>query len=149
MSLEELQKTIDDSVAGASTFTRGLFEGNHLSAQQVHDLVNNDASMTIASVGRDGKPHTAVVIAGCVDGTFYFTASPGSALLGNLRRDASIAFTISDKVMGRGVAKLEGRGYTMERIGPRTSKLMRDLIEEGWRGYIYSIELERLFAQAT
>ena len=51
--------------------------------------------------------------------------------------------------MGRGVAKLEGRGYTMERIGPKTSKLMRDLIEEGWRGYIYSIELERLFAQAT
>jgi pyridoxine/pyridoxamine 5'-phosphate oxidase len=149
MLLEDLQKTIDASIADASAFTRGLFESNHLSAQQVHDLVNEDASMTIATVGKDGSPHAAVVIAGCVEGTFYFTASPKSALLGNLRRNPAIAFTISDKVMGQGTAQLAGRGYTMERIGPKTSRLMRDLIEEGWRGYIYSIEVDRLFGQAT
>ena len=149
MSLEDLQKTIDASIASASAFTRGLFEGNHWTAEQVRDLVNQDAGMTIATVGADGRPHAAVVIAGCVDGTLYFTASPKSALLGNLRRDTSIAFTVSDKVMGRGIAQLAGRGYTMERIGPKTSKLMRDLIEEGWRGYIYSIEVERIFAQSA
>jgi pyridoxine/pyridoxamine 5'-phosphate oxidase len=149
MSLGDLQKIIDDSIAGASTFTRGLFETNHWTAQQVQDHCNEDAGMTVATVGKDGKPHAAIVITGCVDGTFYFTASPNSVLLGNLRRDPSIAFTISDKVMGRGTAQLAGRGYTMERIGPKTSKLMRDLIEEGWRGYIYSIEVERLFAQQT
>ena len=147
MTLEDLQKTIDDSLAGASSFTRGLFESNHWTAQRVQEYSNEDASMTVATIGRDGKPHAAVVIAGCVDGTFHFTASPNSALLGNLRRDPAIAFTISDKLMGRGTAKLEGKGYEMERIGPKTSKLMRDLIEEGWRGYIYSIDVERLFAQ--
>lgn len=149
MSLDDLQKVIDASIAGASTFTRGLFESNHWTAQQLQDYANEDASMSVATIGKDGKPHAAVVIAGCVDGTFYFTASPKSALLGNLRRDPSIAFTISDKVMGRGTAQMAGRGYTMERIGPKTSKLMRDLIEEGWRGYIYAIEVERLFAQQT
>jgi hypothetical protein len=149
VSLEDLQKAIDDSIAGASVFTRGLFERNHWSAQQLQDFANQDASMTVATTGHDGKPHAAVVIAGCADGTFYFTASPKSALLGNLRRDPSIAFTISDKVMGRGTAHLAGKGYEMERIGPRTSKLMRDLIEEGWRGYIYSIEVERIFAQQS
>jgi pyridoxine/pyridoxamine 5'-phosphate oxidase len=149
MSLEDLQKTIDASLAGASSFTRGLFENNRWTAQQVQDFANEDASMTVATIGKDGKPHAAVVIAGCVDGTFYFTASPKSALLGNLRRDASIAFTISDKVMGRGTARLAGKGYEMERIGPKTSKLMRDLIEEGWRGYIYAIDVEGLFAQQT
>ena len=149
MSLEDLQKTVDTSMAGASSFTRGLFEGNGWTAQQVQDHCNEYASMTVATVGKDGRPHAAIVIAGCVDGTFYFTASPNSALLGNLRRDPSIAFTISDKVMGRGTAQLAGRGYTMERIGRKTSKLMRDLIEEGWRGYIYSIDVDRLFAQST
>ena len=149
MSLEELQQTIDASIDNASAFTRGLFASNHWTAQQLQDFANHDASMTVATIGRDGKPHAAVVIAGCVDGTFYFTASPKSALLGNLRRDPSIAFTISDKVMGRGTAKLAGKGYEMERIGPRTSPIMRDLIEEGWRGYIYAIEVERLFAQQT
>ena len=149
MSLEDLQRTIDASIAGASAFTRSLFEGNYWTAQHLQDYCNQDASMTVATVGKDGKPHAAVVIAGCVDGTFYFTASPKSALLGNLRRDPSIAFTISDKVMGRGTAREAGKGYEMERIGPKTSKLMRDLIEEGWRGYIYAIDVERLFAQST
>jgi pyridoxine/pyridoxamine 5'-phosphate oxidase len=149
VSLDDLQKTIDDSIANASTFTRGLFESNHWTAQQLQDYANEEASMTVATVGKDGQPHAAVVIAGCVDGTFYFTASPKSALLGNLRRKPSIAFTISDKAMGRGTAKLAGKGYEMERIGPKTSKLMRDLIEEGWRGYIYSIEVEHIFAQQT
>jgi pyridoxine/pyridoxamine 5'-phosphate oxidase len=149
MSLEDLQKTIDASLAGASSFTRGLFENNRWTAEQVQDFANEDASMTVATIGKDGKPHAAIVIAGCVDGTFYFTASPKSALLGNLRRDPSIAFTIADKVMGRGKARLAGKGYEMERIGPKTSKLMRDLIEEGWRGYIYAIDVEGLFAQQT
>ena len=105
--------------------------------------------MTVAIIGKDGRPHAAIVIAGCVDGTFYFTVSRQSALLGNLRRDSSIAFTISDKVMGRGTARPAGKGYEMERIGPKTSRLMRELIEEGWRGCIYAIDVERLFAQST
>ena len=51
--------------------------------------------------------------------------------------------------MGRGTARPAGKGYEMERIGPKTSRLMRELIEEGWRGYIYAIDVERLFAQST
>ncbi len=149
MSLDELQRTIDASIAGASALTRSIFEGSHWSAQEVQDFVNRDGSMTIATIGKDGRPHAAIVIAGCVDGTFYFTASPHSALLGNLRRGPAIGFTISDRVMGRGTAQLAGRGYEMGRIGPETSELMRGLIEEGWRGYIYSIDVDRLFAQQS
>ncbi len=149
MSLDDLQRTIDASIAAAGSLTRSIFENNHWSAQQVQDFVNQDGSMTVATVGKDGGPHAAVVIAGCVDGTFYFTASPQSAMLGNLRREARIAFTISERIMGRGTAQLAGRGHEMQRIAPQTSKLMRDLIEEGWPGYIYSIEMERIFSQQT
>ena len=81
MSLDDLQETIDASIAGSSAFTRGLFEGHNWTAQRLQDFANQDASMTVATIGKDGRPHAAIVIAGCVDGTFYFTVSPQSALL--------------------------------------------------------------------
>ncbi len=149
MSLDDLQRTIDASIAGASSLTRSVFENNQWSAQQMQDFANEGGRMTIATVGKDGRPHAGVVIAACVDGTFYFGASPKSAMLGNLRREPYVGFTVADNVVGRGTAQLAGRAFEMERIGPQASNLMRSLIDQRWSGYVYSIELERLFAQRT
>ena len=149
MSLADLEKTIQDSIAGASVFTRAIFEGNHWDAEKVQDFSNEDGSMTVATVGKDGRPHAAIVIAGCSQGTFYFTASPNSALLGNLRRDPSIAFTISDKVMGRGLAEPVGRPSDISHLAPQVGRTLRMMIEGDWDVYIYAVKPTRLFAQAT
>jgi hypothetical protein len=149
MSLEELQAVIDQSIASASAFTRGLFENNHWDATRLQEYSNEDGSMTVATVTRDGKPHAVTVIAACVDGTFYFTASQGSLLLRNLRRDPSVAFTISDKVMGRGAAELAGVAKDLGHLRPQVSKTLGALIDEGWEGSVYSIRLERVFAQSS
>ena len=105
--------------------------------------------MTVATVTRDGKPHAVTVIAACVDGTLYFTASPGSLLLRNLRRDPSVAFTISDKVMGRGTAELAGMAKDLGHLESQAGKTLGALIDEGWEGSVYSIRLERVFAQSS
>lgn len=149
MSLIDLQHTMDASIAGASSLTRSVFENNPWSAEQVQDFVNEGGRMTIATVGKNGRPHAGVVIAACVDGTFYFGASPQSAMLGNLRREPSVGFTVANSVVGRGTVQLAGRAYEMGHIGPQASNLMRSLIDQGWSGYIYSIEIERIFSQQT
>lgn len=149
MSLDDLQKTIEKSIQEASAFTRSLFADNHWDARRVQEFSNQDGSMTIATVDREGRPHAAVVIAGCADGTFYFSASPHSALLGNLRRDSSVAFTISDKVVGRGTAQLAGRASELTHLAPQVGEPLRGLIESGWAGYIYTLEPTRVFAQST
>ena len=149
MSREDLQQTIDDSIAEASEFTRSLFETHRWDAKEVQDYSNEDGGMTIATVGRDGKPHAAIVVAGCADGIFYFSASPKSALLGNLHRDPTIALTISGKIMGRGEAVLAGQAKDLSHLAPQISKTLRRLIEAEWDGYVYSVRLSRLFANSA
>jgi hypothetical protein len=149
MTLEDLQRTIDESIAGANAFTRGIFEGNHWDAKRLQEFSNEDGSMTVATVGKDVKPHAAVVIAGCADGTFYFTASPRSALLRNLRRDPSMAFTISDKVMGRGTAELVGHPKDIDHLKNQVGRTLRTMIDADWDVYIYAVEPSRVFAQQS
>ena len=149
MSLDELQQVIDQSIASASAFTRGLFENNHWNAARLQEYSNEDGSMTVATVTSDGKPHAALVIAACIDGIFYFTASPRSQLLRNLRRDPTVAFTISDKVMGRGTVELAGAAKDLGHLRSQASKTLGALIDEGWEGSIYSIRPERVFAQSS
>jgi pyridoxine/pyridoxamine 5'-phosphate oxidase len=149
MSLADLQHVVDESIAGANAFTRAIFESNHWDAQRLEDFANEDGSMTVATVGSDGKPHAAVVMAGCADGTFYFTASPHSALLGNLRRDAAIAFTISDKVMGRGTAEFVGRPGDISHLSAQVGNTLQMTIDGNWDVYIYALRLSRIFAQVS
>jgi pyridoxine/pyridoxamine 5'-phosphate oxidase len=149
MSLDDLQQVIDESIANASAFTRGLFQDNHWDAARLQEYSNEDGSMTVATVTRDGKPHAVTVIAACVDGNFYFTASPGSLLLRNLQRDPAVAFTIADKVMGRGTAELAGAAKDLGHLRPQASRTLGALIDEGWEGSVYSIRLESVFAQSS
>jgi hypothetical protein len=41
---------------------------------------------TVATPRADGRPHAAVVLTACLEGTVHFAASVGSALLRNLER---------------------------------------------------------------
>ncbi|HWC28980.1 MAG TPA: pyridoxamine 5'-phosphate oxidase family protein [Dehalococcoidia bacterium] len=149
MSLQDLQKSIDESIAKASGFTKDLFQDNHWNATQLQEYANSDGTMTIATLARDGRPHTAIVASGCVDGTFYIGVTPRTALLGNLRRNPDLAFSVKDKVVGRGRAELAGRAGEVKHLSPAIGETLRAAIDAGWPGYVFAIRPERVFAQAA
>ena len=151
MSLTDLQQAIDRSLANASEFTRSLFAGNSWDAAQVQSFVNEIGNLTVETVNRSSKPHAAPTIAGCADGQIYFSASPGSTLLRNLKHAPAVAFTVSGlghSVFGQAVAVLAGPAPELQSLVPALgpdSKLSR-LILEPWEGYIYSLQISRIFA---
>ncbi len=145
MSLQQLQQTIDQSKANAKGFSRDLFH-EPWSAGQVQDFVNAKGSMTVATIGKDGKPHAASVAAGCADGTFYIGVGPRTALLGNLRRSEAVAFTVGGIVVGQGTATLRGGSGDMKAQASQLGGILRGAIEQDWQGYYYAIEPSKIFA---
>jgi hypothetical protein len=146
LPLADLQRVLDESLGSASSLTRGLFSQNAWDAQAVEDYLNEKGTISIATIGRDGEPHAALVVAGCQDGVIFFTASKGSAMLGNLRRQSALAFTVGEKIVGKGEALLAGHLGDLDPFASGVSRALRDLQSEGWDGYMYRIRLSRLFA---
>jgi hypothetical protein len=149
MSIEQLQQTVDESAANAKGHARTLFQKNPMSAEALQRYANEDGTMVVSTIGKDGSPHSAVVAAGCVDGTFYIGVTPRTALLGNLRRNPNVAFSIKDKVVGRGRVELAGRGGESKHLAPHVGAVLRAAIEQDWNGYIYAVRPSRVFAQAA
>lgn len=149
--LLEMQRVLDASLAAASRLSRSLFGETPWDAEQVTAFVNRLRTITLATVGPDGEPHAATGNCACLDGTIYFAASRGAAVLGNLRRSPRVAFTVTDEahgVIGRGTAVLAGRSLEMPELMASlaaTTKAGR-FVPEGWDGYVYSVDLTRLFA---
>ena len=107
--------------------------------------------MTVATVDRRGRPHAAPVICGCANGTLYFTASDGSALLRHLQDNAALAFTISapgHDVFGQGDGVRTGRSMELGSLAPAlgTESRLAKLLLEGWDGEVWSISIAKIFA---
>jgi hypothetical protein len=149
MSINQLQQQIDESIQNASGFTRDLFADKHMTAEELQTFVNTHASMTLSSLDRKGKPHAGIVAAGCVDGTMYVGVTPKTALLGNLRRNEDVAFSIGDKVVGRGRAQLVGRAGDQKHLAPGLTGPLKGAIEQDWGGYVYALEPSRVFPAAA
>lgn len=146
MSLADLQRTMDESLKSANAFTRRLFEASSWDAERVQTFINQTGNITIATVRSSGKPHAALVIAGCDDGTIYFSVSRGSALLGNLRRQPEVAFTVGHSIMGRGPATDAGSASDVPELHLNVSRQLADLLSEPWDGYIWKVVPSRIFA---
>jgi hypothetical protein len=149
VTLEALQRVIEQSHAGATPFTAGLFD-RRWKAREVQRFVNRIREVTIATVLPNGRPHASPTITACLNGTIYFAVHRRSATWRNLQRDPSIAFTVSDRghaVVGRGVATFAGSSADSVLMGrlARTGSLGL-FTPEGWDGEVYAIELTKLFA---
>ncbi len=150
VSLEDLQTVLDVSKASASLFTLSL-EGEERTAAQVEEFVNATRNVTVAVVRKNGLPHAAPVIGGCVDGRVHVTVSPGSVLANCLERSPEVAITAADPVhslIGSGTAEKLGRP---SELGDLCSRLGRaspfgSFAPEGWDGFIFRLDLRRLFA---
>jgi hypothetical protein len=147
----QLQAAIDRSLARATPLTRRIFGHDAWTADQVQRFVNRTMTATIASVRPDGRPHAAWVLAACCRGTLYFSVTKGSILLANLRRRGQVALTVTDPVHGviaEGRARLEGQAQDVpDLVRELDAAVIRGrLLPPGWDGYVYSLEVERIFA---
>ena len=151
MALPDLQKALDASLAGASALSKRLFSRGGMDAAEVQRFVNRVMGATVATVGPDGHPHAALVLAACDDGMLIFTASPGSALLRNLRRSAGVALTVTaaeHDVTVRGRAERLGRASELEELLDRLHSLSKRgrFTPPDWEGELYSVSIEKVFA---
>ncbi len=149
--LAQLQAAIEQSLARATPLTRKIFGRDAWTANQVQRFVNRTMTATIASVRPDGRPHAAWVLAACCRGTIYFSATKGSILLANLRQREDVALTVTDPVHGviaDGRAMLAGRAQDVpDLVRELDGAVIRGrLLPPGWDGYIYALEIERIFA---
>jgi hypothetical protein len=151
VTLLDLQSAIDDSLAHASPFTAKVFGAHPWDAGTVERFVNRVGSATVATVAPCGRPHAALVVAGCLDGVLYFTATPGSALLRHLAEDPRVAVTVTDQVSGvmaDGTARLAAAADELGPLVERLSDLVpRDrFVPDGWDGCLYAVDLDHIFA---
>jgi hypothetical protein len=150
MSLDDLQRAIDCSLVTASPLTRRIYENERWSAALVQRFVNRVMGATVATVRADGRPHAAVVLAACLDGTVHFTASSGSILLRNLERRAGIAMTVVDRdhdLTIHGEALRVGHATQVPDLLRELHGLSRrgQFTPETWEGSLYAARIERIF----
>jgi hypothetical protein len=148
--IETLRDLLDASLATASPFTRSL-EGEERTARQVEEFINATRNVTVAVVRRNGLPHAAPVIGGCVEGEIYVTVSPGSVLANCLVRSREVAFTAADLVhtlIGAGTAEKMGRASELSELCHRLdlASPFGTFAPEGWNGYVFMLSPHRLFA---
>jgi hypothetical protein len=150
VSSEALQSLLDASLAAASHFTRSL-EGEVRTARQVEEFINATRNVTLAVVRRNGLPHAAPVIGGCVEGDIYATVSPGSVLAHCLERSSEVAFTAADPVhtlIGAGTADNMGTASEVPELCQRLDRAspFGTFAPQGWDGYVFLLRPRRLFA---
>lgn len=148
VSLRELQRALDVSLDGASPLTGKVFKRTE--AVAVERAINRVMCATVATVRHDGRPHAAVVAAGCVRGTIYLAVSPGSVLLANVRRHTAVAVTVTSNhhdVIMQGEVVEVGRASECQALLADLASVSRRsrFMPATWDGYLYRVTIERIF----
>lgn len=148
--MDELQRAIDTSLAGASPLSRRIYANDRWSATSVQAFVNRVMAATIATVRPNGRPHAAVGLTACLHGMVLFTASTGSLLLRNLLRDSAISMTVTDRdhdLTIHGEAEQLGKGGDMADLERELGALSRrgHFLPGGWDGFLYRVHIDQIF----
>ncbi|MGH9117528.1 MAG: pyridoxamine 5'-phosphate oxidase family protein [Acidimicrobiales bacterium] len=148
--MKELQRVIDVTLVAASALARQVYANDRWSAAGVQRFINKVMAATVATVRADGRPHAAVVLTACLNGTVYFTASDGSLLLRNLERLPSVSMTVTDRDHD---LTIQGHVDRLGRASDQT-ELVNELhgisgrgqfIPRHWDGYLYAVHIDRIF----
>jgi hypothetical protein len=147
---KDLQRVLDSSLATASPLARRIYANQRWSPASVQRFVNRVMAATVATVQADGRPHAAVVLVACGEGSIYFTASRGSRLLRNLRHRPQIAMTVTDRdhdltLFGEAVS-LGPAGDLPDLVRRLDQRSRRgQFIPQGWDGFLYEVHIDRIF----
>jgi pyridoxine/pyridoxamine 5'-phosphate oxidase len=148
--MKELQRVIDVTLVAASDLSRRVYANDRWSAAEVQRFINRGMAATVATVRADGRPHAAVVLTACLDGTVYFTASDGSLLLRNLERQPAVSMTVTDRehdLTIHGHVDRLGRASDLADLVKQLHGLCRrgQFIPRDWDGFLYAVHPERIF----
>lgn len=150
VAFEDLERAIETSLADASPLARRIYANDRWTAAAVQRFVNRVMAATVATTRRDGRPHAVVVLAACLRGDVHFTASAGSVLLGNLRRDPAVSLTVADRdhdLTIHGRAESLGRASDVPDLVDELHRLSRrgQFIPREWDGYLFVTTIDRIF----
>jgi pyridoxine/pyridoxamine 5'-phosphate oxidase len=150
MSTDDLQWAIDHSLERGSSLAKRVYANDRWSASSVQQFINKVMAATVATVRSDGRPHAAVVLAACLDGTVHLTASVGSVLLRNLRHQPDVSMTIADRdhdVTIHGRAEALGKASDLPELVRDLHTLSRrgQFLPRDWDGYLYAVRIDAIF----
>ena len=90
MTTTEMQALIDSSLERSSLFTK-IIMPQTMKAQEAKDFINEQKSGVLATVRKDGSPHTAWNPIAFVAGKLYTYADPHSVFYKNFKRDGGLS----------------------------------------------------------
>ncbi len=151
--LDELQAKIDASRRGASALTKELFAKAPMDAKALQNFINTVMSVSVATVGRSGRPHASLTMIACLnDGQIYFAANRQSVLYRNLQHSTYVGLTVDNQqrgLMAQGRAFLFGNTPDLKDLVTEADALMERgrWLPKDWDGALYRVDLHRIFAR--
>ncbi len=126
LSREKLKEVIDRSSRHASPFTKTIMPVAMDADELVAFINEKGKSAIVATLRRDGSPHTSWSPVACVGGELYLYADPRSACCRNLRRDPRISVAV---VGGGAGAFLQGEAAEVGSVRDLVEGLVREIFE--------------------
>ena len=130
-SNQNLETLLNESLGRASSFTRIIMPST-LTAGEVIDFMNEkENAAIIATVRRDGSPHTAWNPIAYVEGKLYTYADPHSVCYKNLKRDGRVSVVIT---AGSKAVFIQGEGKEVGQVNKLIDTLLERILSvvKGW-----------------
>jgi nitroimidazol reductase NimA-like FMN-containing flavoprotein (pyridoxamine 5'-phosphate oxidase superfamily) len=112
MAHEALQQLIDQSMQRATPFTRSIMPKT-MTATEVVSFINGGKSAVIATVRKNGSPHTAWNPIAYIEEKLYTYGDPSSVFYKNAKRGGQVAIAVTS---GDKAVFIEGRTVEVAKI---------------------------------
>lgn len=123
MAYESLQRLIDQSLQKTTAFTRSIMPKTMI-ASEVVSFVNAANSAIIATVRKNGSPHSAWNPIAYVDEKLYTYGDPNSAFYRNVKRDSRVAIAITS---GGSAVFIEGEAVEIAKLNTVIHTLLANI----------------------
>ena len=130
-SHQNLQALLEDSLKRTSSFTRTIMPRT-MTAEEVIGFVNEKKNAAIiATVRKDGSPHTAWNPIAYVDGKLYTYADPHSTCYKNLKREGRVSVAVTG---GSKAVFIQGEAEEAGQVSKMIDTLLARILSvvKGW-----------------
>jgi Pyridoxamine 5'-phosphate oxidase len=126
--LEDLQRLLDDSAAGAGPHLRGIItDDRRLNAAELSRRLQGMCLLVVATTTRDGRPLAGPVDGYFLHGSFYFSSGRESVRMRHLATRPAVSAT---HIPGDHLAiTVHGRAELFELSGPDGAELRQSMLD--------------------